>query len=397
MGSIRVRKETGLLYFDFRFKGHRCREFTRLTDSVENRRKMEKMLKHIEAEMTLGTFDYQQYFPNSKMLETFEHIPSGSESTNGEQGKGEAPCFKDFAEEWFFENTVRWKKTYSANVRSILNNYLLKHFGEKKVNCITKGEILKFRSSLAKVTNGKRLSPDRINHIITPMRMILNDAADRYEFSTPFLGIKQLSVAQSQVDPFPLKEVWQVINNVPKDFMDYYIVRFFSGMRTSEIDGLKWKYVDFDRREILIRETLVKGEIETTKTSGSARAIAMSGPVYEALKRQHKKSGMVSDFVFCTDKGTPYNYSNISNRIWYPTLKKLKLKFRRPYQTRHTAATLWLAAGESPEWIARQMGHTSTKMLFTVYSRFVPNVTRMDGAAFESLISSDAFLLREAL
>lgn len=227
--------------------------------------------------------------------------------------------------------------------------------------------------------------------------MILNDAADRYEFSTPFLGIKQLSVAQSQVDPFPLREVWQVINNVPKDFMDYYIVRFFSGMRTSEVDGLKWKYIDFDRREILIRETLVKGQIETTKTIGSARAIAMSGPVYEALKRQHKKTSLVSDYVFCTDKGTPYNYSNISNRIWYPTLKKLKLKPRRPYQTRHTAATLWLAAGESPEWIARQMGHTSTKMLFTVYSRFVPNVTRMDGAAFESLISSDAFLLREAL
>jgi integrase len=27
------------------------------------------------------------------------------------------------------------------------------------------------------------------------------------------------------------------------------------------------------------------------------------------------------------------------------------------YQTRHTAATPWLAAGEAPEWIARQLGH----------------------------------------
>jgi integrase len=53
---------------------------------------------------------------------------------------------------------------------------------------------------------------------------------------------------------------------------------------------------------------------------------------------------------------------------------------------RHTAATLWLAAGESPEWIARQLGHTSTEMLFKRYSRFVPNATRQDGSAFESLI-----------
>lgn len=103
MASIRVRKETGLLYFDFRFKGHRCREFTKLTDSVENRRKMEKMLKHIEAEITLGTFDYQQYFPNSKMLGKFD--PLDSKSTYDEQGRGDAPCFKDFAEECFFLKT----------------------------------------------------------------------------------------------------------------------------------------------------------------------------------------------------------------------------------------------------------------------------------------------------
>jgi integrase len=55
---------------------------------------------------------------------------------------------------------------------------------------------------------------------------------------------------------------------------------------------------------------------------------------------------------------------------------------------RHTAATLWVAAGESPEWIARQLGHTSTQMLFKVYSRFVPNLTRQDGSAMERLLRS---------
>jgi len=53
---------------------------------------------------------------------------------------------------------------------------------------------------------------------------------------------------------------------------------------------------------------------------------------------------------------------------------------------RHTAATLWLASGEAPEWIARQLGHTSTEMLFRVYSRYVPNLTRRDGSAMERLL-----------
>src|SRR3546814_2138248 len=47
-----------------------------------------------------------------------------------------------------------------------------------------------------------------------------------------------------------------------------------------------------------------------------------------------------------------------------------------------------LASGENPEWIARLMGHTNTQMLFTVYSRFVPNLTRQDGLAITGLLNS---------
>jgi integrase len=34
------------------------------------------------------------------------------------------------------------------------------------------------------------------------------------------------------------------------------------------------------------------------------------------------------------------------------------------------------------------LGHTTTEMLFKVYSRFVPNLTRRDGAAFEKMLAS---------
>jgi len=67
-------------------------------------------------------------------------------------------------------------------------------------------------------------------------------------------------------------------------------------------------------------------------------------------------------------------------------LRHLGLALRNPYQTRHTAATLWLTSGEAPEWIARQLGHSNTEMLFRVYSRYVPNLTRRDGSAFERLL-----------
>jgi integrase len=311
----------------------------------------------------------------------------GAETTNE---NNDTPTVEDFTKDWFEENQIRWKRSYRYMIRSTLDGHLLPVFGQKKVSSITKGEVLKFRSTLAKVSNGNKegLSPDRINHIMTPLRMILADAADRHNFTTPFIGIKPLKVPRTEVDPFSLDEVRQFLAKVRADFRDYYIVRFFTGMRTSEIDGLKWSNVDFERRQILIRETVVMGEEDTTKTDCSRRFIEMSKPVYEALLSQHKVTGAMEGFVFCTRTGEPMNYSNVTNRVWYPTLALLGLKKRRPYQTMHTTATLWLASGENPEWIARQMGHSTTKMLFTIYSRYVPNITRQDGSAFNRLITA---------
>jgi integrase len=126
-------------------------------------------------------------------------------------------------------------------------------------------------------------------------------------------------------------------------------VRCFTGMRSGEIDGLKWKYVDFDCKLILLREAIVLGDDEYTKTDGSQRDIHMSTIVYDALRRQEVAIRKLSDFVFCNREGKPIDNTNFTDRVWRPLLRHLGLYLRRPYQMRHTAATLWVAAGECPE------------------------------------------------
>ena len=398
MGSIRKRNDTNMLFFDFQFRDLRCREYSLLVDTPANRRQMEKALARIESEIKLGTFDYGRYFPNSPMSARFNtSAQNGSRITDTgpmpaepAETRPHTPLFRDFAEEWYQEGEIAWKRSYRATIRLTLDKYLIPKFGESEVSRITKGDILKFRSTLAKVMIGSKegLSPDRINHIITPLRMILNEAADRHHFITPCTGIKQLKVPKSDIDPFGIDEVNLFLANIRTDFRNYYTVRFFTGMRTAEIDGLKWAYVDLERRIIAVRETLVNGYNETTKTPESVRDIAMSQPVYDALFEQKNLTGNLGEFVFCSKSGLPLDRRNVMNRVWYPILQRLGLKKRRPYQTRHTSATLWLAAGENPEWIARQMGHANTRMLFTVYSRFVPNLTRQDGSAIELLLAA---------
>lgn len=114
MGSIRARKENGLLIFDFRHQGVRCREQTTLADTADNRRKMEKVLKKIEAEITLGSFIYSTYFPNSPTAAKF-CTPKASAASSAAAlaaARPASPLFKEFAWEWYEENTVRWKRSY---------------------------------------------------------------------------------------------------------------------------------------------------------------------------------------------------------------------------------------------------------------------------------------------
>lgn len=56
MGSIRKHSQTGALFFDFRYQGFRCREYTALPDSATNRKKMQKMVDAIDESIAVGTF-----------------------------------------------------------------------------------------------------------------------------------------------------------------------------------------------------------------------------------------------------------------------------------------------------------------------------------------------------
>jgi integrase len=412
MGSVRARADNGCLFFDFRFQGVRCREQTLLTDTPANRKRMEKVLAQIEGQIASGEFNYAQSFPSSRLAPRFS---STGDALDGESARSApaappaaatlglapppsavaaavsaTPTFAEFAEQWVNEHQVEWRRSHIRVLQSTLQGHLLPRFGARPVGSISKADVLAYRNALCQLPgrNHATLSPKRVNGILALMRQILGEAAERHGFANPMLNLKTLCLKKSDVEPFTLDEVQRVLSTVRADYRDYFVVRFFTGMRTGECHGLKWKYVDFDSRIIRIRETFVLGEDEYTKTDSSQRDIQMSQPVFEALQRQHQATARLSAYVFCNREGKPLDNKNFTDRVWYPLLRHLGVSERRPYQMRHTAATLWLASGEAPEWIARQLGHASTEMLFRVYSRYVPNLTRRDGSAIDRLLAS---------
>ena len=105
--------------------------------------------------------------------------------------------------------------------------------------------------------------------------------------------------------------------------------------------------------------------------------------------RQHARRGSPDGYVFLTPRGYPLDTRNFARRDWVRVLASAGLKARAPEQLRHTAATLLLAAGEAPTYVARILGHADCRMLLTTYARFMPGALgRTDGLALQRAIDA---------
>lgn len=287
MGKVVSRPETDRLYLDFRLNGVRCRESLSLENNAKNRKTAEKLLTQIEEQITLGTFDYAATFPNSKRAAQFPSpvIGAGRGAEPAQviamspvPAEPQTPLFSDFSETWFAECEPGWRPRYQESVRGALDQHLLPVFGDKPVHEIRRADILAFRAELSKKPGrgGRRISNTRINTLMLWLAQILNEASLRFEFPPATAGIKPLKTPKPDVEPFSLAEVNQIIDTCRPDWRNYFIVRFFTGLRSGELHGLRWHHVDFERDQILIRETLVKGQIqEGGKTYESCRDVPM--------------------------------------------------------------------------------------------------------------------------
>lgn len=289
--------------------------------------------------------------------------------------------FRDYAQGWFKEHSIRLRPSTLAEWESSFRKYLLPYFGDLYLGQIQEADIGEFIRSLS------HLSPKRGNNILVPLRILFRTARRRHEIrENPCEYVPPLKVERPQIDPLSFSEMRRFFEKVDPHYHTYFYTAFFTGMRPNELIALRWEDIDFGGRQISVRRGRVRGIEGPPKTHSSYRDIEILPPLFDVLKRHERETRLKfqSPYVFLSKDGGLIDLDNLRNRIWYPTLKRARLRSRRMYETRHTFATLMLGSGENPHWVARMMGHASTDMLFKHYSRWIPNLTHQDGSAFLS-------------
>lgn len=224
---------------------------------------------------------------------------------------------------------------------------------------------LKHSDILKALATRPLLTGKTVNNYVDVLRQGVQLAVlDKVLADNPVAGIERASHQKPPVDPFTRDEVEKILaymaKHYPEQIHNYTEFKFFTGLRTSESFGLQWQKVDLASAYVQVSEANVAGvQKNRTKTSYS-RDVRLNSRALAAVNRQRKFTQVAGLHVFEDPRyGTPWSDERAYRRsYWTPALKALGIRYRVPYTTRHTYATMLLMAGMRPAFCAKQLGHS---------------------------------------
>jgi integrase len=345
----------------FTYKGVLCRERIKLKPSAANDRRIANHVGAIYDAIDKGTFDYAVTFPNSPRRLLFL------------ERQGDALMVEAYLDDWLVTKTKQIKASTLQGYTKIINNLIIPEFKGTVLGELKRPAIRKW---LAEMKCGNK----RLTNIQSVFRTALQDAVDDEVIeNNPLNGWKyqnkEIVKPDDDVDPFTAKEQGLILSELTGQNRNIYQCFFWSGLRTSEMVALQWDDIDWQRGEIDINKAMTQAsdEFEEPKTKAGKRKVKILAPVMKALLDQKQYTFLQNKEIFqnpATNEAWDGDAS-LRKTVWQPALKRAKVKYRRPYQTRHTYASMMLTAGESIAWLAQQMGHADWASLRKTYAKFI--------------------------
>lgn len=196
-------------------------------------------------------------------------------------------------------------------------------------------------------------------------------------------GDREQQAPAASPDPLSIGEMERIMGEMSERYDPrvhaYFEFAFLTGMRPEELIALRWGDVDWNHETVRVERARTAGEEKALKTY-NARDVDLVARAVAALQTMKPWAFMGGQdaAIFQNPETNRAWHDELSqcDHYWAPILRRLGIRRRRAYQTRHTYAANALAAGVNPAYIARQMGHKNAKMLFSVYAKWIDGADR---------------------
>lgn len=360
--QIRKNKHGDNLLIYFRYKGEDCREILKLRPTKQNIRYAANLRGEILSRIEKRSFDYAEFFPDSNRASLYGHNPQNTT-----------------IEELLEAQLKIWEKTLQPSTvrgyRIAINGHLIPNFGAMRVQDLSPAILRDWIASLS-------CCAKRVRNILTPLKTVLEIAVnDELIRHNPLERVyvdklldKDTRDSSFEIDPFDAGEVKAILEAISEPQRRNLLqFAFGTGLRTSELIALQWSDINWEKRTVHVCRAFVAGKMKPPKTKAGIRDVELSSEAIEALENQKEFTRLQNDRIFHNPRTMrPWMDDRQIRRFWTPILEEAGVRYRNPYQTRHTYASTLLSAGRNAWWLATQMGHKNIAMIVKHYGRWIP-------------------------
>jgi integrase len=305
---------------------------------------------------------------------------------------GSAVKFAEYVDQVYREAALPLlAKSTRDRYLSVLKNHLMPVFGEMALRDVTPLTVQRYFSSMAKST----LFDESIDKNRDVLSSIMGSAVQYgYLVKNPVAGLRLPRAKQGKRSkPYiPPDEFHALVELIAEPYASMVYVAVYTGLRISELIGLRWKNVQADA--IRIEERYCRGDWGPPKSGPSTATIPVNKAVIERMQRLKSltvqvkagtavrsyrvvKSDGPDDLVFQSlVKGGPMRDNNILTRHIKPAAQKLGLEFVNWLCLRRSHATWLKLVGADVKDAQAQMRHARASTTLDIYQQFVPESQR---------------------
>ncbi len=359
-GGVEVRERSIRLTFTFRGRNYKetlKRDGVVVAPTAANVKFAQRLALEIKARITAGQFDLAAFFPDSAHAE-----------------KDEAPM------DSFGKVSRAWLVSKGQLEDATRNQYATAlRVWDELLGADTPMQSITHQVLAEKVGGTNWPSAKTANNYLVALRGVMRFYyAGPRSAENPMAGISNLKVVKKRPDPLSASERDLVLDDLRKRYdarvWAYFAFAFATGARPEEIIALRWGDIDVATGTVRVQRvrTFRGSERDGSKTH-TERDIDLTPAALEALAVMKPYTYMKGSDIFENPvTGKPWHDERSQrDHYWHPTLRRLGVRERRAYCTRHTYATVALMGGINPAYVASQLGHASTKMFFETYSRWI--------------------------
>jgi integrase len=184
-----------------------------------------------------------------------------------------------------------------------------------------------------------------------------------------------------------IRAIIQALENMPGRHRAVIITAIFTGLRASELRGLRWSDIDFSKKEIRVHQRADRYNVIGRPKSEAGERTVPTPPMALNALRQWKLQCPESELglAFPTKSGRVVQHTDIVNRGLIPAQLKAGVvtadgtaKYTGLHSLRHFFASWCInrkvdgGLGLPPKVVQERLGHSSIMMTMDVYGHLFP-------------------------